>query len=1194
MNYNKSARKSLEEGTIFFLNQKRTVLTKMHAKLEIETSRIKCLSFHSNRTWLLAAFHSGEIIIYDYETGVAVQNYNDFNVPVRAIDFHKTEPLFAAGADDAVIRIYNYEKQRCIATFMEHLDYIRTVQLHSTQPFLVSASDDQTIRIWNYETRTCLTSISGHNHYVMSAFFHPELPLVISASLDDTVRVWDVSSLFNQNSSPSGIFSLTDAVIKFQQEDHVSGVNWASWHPNKQMAISCSDDQSIKIWRVTESEMSIIATLRGHSGNVSSAVFHPVLDVIISCSEDYTVRVWDAKRYVHLTKFKRNDDRFWTVSSHPTLPIFAAGHDSGLVIFKLSKISPTFDVCGDNIFYYKENQIHQYNITSQTDVICGVTKPCPTGSRSSPLDPPPLKFAYNQSHNALLVGHTNKFEIHIVNESSTSEGVSSNGRNPVWVSRNQFAFLDEKPKTLYVREINGTTATPINIPDCRLIFPGLTGTVFIASDEVLYHFDVMRRTIISSLTISGARKVYVSPSKKYVSILTQFTACIATIGLNKIASTQEATKLKTGAWHDNVFCYATRTHIKYLLPSGDSSIIRSTNERLYPAYVGDGFIISLTTDLTFSRIEIDLRECRFKEAVSTNNIPKIIEILNGAKLCSSSIIDYIEKHGHPDIALQFATEPEQKFKLAIKSGNLEVAVETANKLGKQSAWEDLADAALMQGRFSVAEAALKKSGNQERLLFFYLISGQAKKLNSMKCDETLALQRAIWTNDRATESALLRDVAPTLSYIAHKTSDAVEVEIDPEVAATLDKYATNDLKPIAIPENESVEDWPLLNVSRPKYSFKADEKGVVQGHSDDDEAGWGDSDEEREQEMKVDSDEEIGDGWNTEDIAIDIPEGDGFHAEISTVVPAPEKSIEDKWAENCNVAGQLAAAGQVAYALSTLTTQIGLVNAEPLKYYVIAAYISAHTGLELLANGPNMSIPLQRPFGRNICPIPSFSLEYMRQQIAAGEQATKEGKFSSSKDIFLELLQRIPLTSCSTKADANEVMAAITKCRNYIIGMTLGIKANELKGKGDVRQVEYASYFSSIPLEQNHQRLAIVNATKIAVGLQCFKTASILATRITNPTGKTLNLVNKVNKIPTESKKDALQVNYNPFGQFEVCCAEFVQIQRGTQKVFCPFCGATYKKDHQGETCSICQLSKVGGEATGLVLVNQLSKESNE
>ena len=41
---------------------------------------------------------------------------------------------------------------------------------------------------------------------------------------------------------------------------------------------------------------------------------------------------------IHLS-FRREHDRFWIVAAHPSLNIFAAGHDSGMVVFKVRMIS---------------------------------------------------------------------------------------------------------------------------------------------------------------------------------------------------------------------------------------------------------------------------------------------------------------------------------------------------------------------------------------------------------------------------------------------------------------------------------------------------------------------------------------------------------------------------------------------------------------------------------------------------------------------------------------------------------------------------------------------------------------------------------------------------------------------------------------------------------------------------------------
>ena len=168
----------------------------MLTKFDSKSNRVKGLSFHPRRPWILASLHNGVIQLWDYRIGVLLDRYEEHDGPIRGVDFHRTQPLFVSGGDDYKIKVWNYKQRRCLFTLLGHLDYIRTVQFHHESPWVVSASDDQTIRVWNWQSRTCISVLTGHNHYVMCASFPPREDLVVSASLDQTVRVWDTSGAF--------------------------------------------------------------------------------------------------------------------------------------------------------------------------------------------------------------------------------------------------------------------------------------------------------------------------------------------------------------------------------------------------------------------------------------------------------------------------------------------------------------------------------------------------------------------------------------------------------------------------------------------------------------------------------------------------------------------------------------------------------------------------------------------------------------------------------------------------------------------------------------------------------------------------------------------------------------------------------------------------------------------------------------
>lgn len=85
-------------------------------------------------------------------------------------------------------------------------------------------------------------------------------------------------------------------------------------------------------------------TCRGHYNNVSCVLFHPRQEYLLSNSEDKSIRVWDMSKRTSLHTFRREHERFWVLTAHPTLNLFAAGHDTGMIIFKVASIvnSPHF------------------------------------------------------------------------------------------------------------------------------------------------------------------------------------------------------------------------------------------------------------------------------------------------------------------------------------------------------------------------------------------------------------------------------------------------------------------------------------------------------------------------------------------------------------------------------------------------------------------------------------------------------------------------------------------------------------------------------------------------------------------------------------------------------------------------------------------------------------------------------------
>ena len=72
---------------------------RMLTKFETKSNRVKGLSFHPRRPWILASLHSGVIQMWDYRMGTLLDRFDEHDGPVRGVHFHATQPLFVSGGN---------------------------------------------------------------------------------------------------------------------------------------------------------------------------------------------------------------------------------------------------------------------------------------------------------------------------------------------------------------------------------------------------------------------------------------------------------------------------------------------------------------------------------------------------------------------------------------------------------------------------------------------------------------------------------------------------------------------------------------------------------------------------------------------------------------------------------------------------------------------------------------------------------------------------------------------------------------------------------------------------------------------------------------------------------------------------------------------------------------------------------------
>ncbi|KAM2362345.1 hypothetical protein ACFXTH_004508 [Malus domestica] len=107
----------------------------------------------------------------------------------------------------------------------------------------------------------------------------------------------------------------------------------------------------------------------------------------------------------------------------------------------------------------------------------------------------------------------------------------------------------------------------------------------------------------------------------------------------------------------------------------------------------------------------------------------------------------------------------------------------------------------------------------------------------------------------------------------------------------------------------------------------------------------------------------------------------------------------------------------------------------------------------------------------------------------------------------------------------------------------------------------------------------------------CYKagnlnTAANLARRLleTNPTIENhAKTARQILQAAEKNMTDATQLNYDFRNPFVVCGATYVPIYRGQKDVSCAYCSSRFVPDQEGKLCTVCDLSVVGSDASGLL-----------
>ena len=190
----------------------------------------------------------------------------------------------------------------------------------------------------------------------------------------------------------------------------------------------------------------------------------------------------------------------------------------------------------------------------------------------------------------------------------------------------------------------------------------------------------------------------------------------------------------TGQWIGDCFIYTNSANrLNYLV--GDQTYTVSHFDQ--PMYVlgylpRDGRVYVADRDVNVVSYGLSLSLVEYQTLVLRGDMDTAAEVLKDVPQDQmNKIARFLEGQGYNDLALQVATDPEQRFDLALSLNNLDTALEIARQANVDHKWKTVGDAALASWNLSLAQECFSQAKDFGSLLLLHAANGDEKGLRSL-------------------------------------------------------------------------------------------------------------------------------------------------------------------------------------------------------------------------------------------------------------------------------------------------------------------------------------------------------------------------------------------------------------------------------------------------------------------------------
>jgi WD40 repeat protein len=195
--------------------------------------------------------------------------------PILAVDCSANGQYIATGGQDRFVNLWKPDGT-LIRTLKQHNAAIRDVALSADGLAAASASEDGTVKLWQRDKRL-LQPLYGHQDTVWEVAASPDGRWIASVG-DNKLKVWRA-----------------DGTLWKTTRSRESAFRSASFSTNSRIVVTGSDDRTVQLWQLGNTEKSqlrLLRTLVGHQASIYAVAMSPDGQTIASAGDDRTIKLW--------------------------------------------------------------------------------------------------------------------------------------------------------------------------------------------------------------------------------------------------------------------------------------------------------------------------------------------------------------------------------------------------------------------------------------------------------------------------------------------------------------------------------------------------------------------------------------------------------------------------------------------------------------------------------------------------------------------------------------------------------------------------------------------------------------------------------------------------------------------------------------------------------------------------------------